>query len=668
LKNVTLARLGLDGNHISGLGFALPEARLAAGLQSAGLAAKLYSGKPDGQVAELAKQLARTRTAAYLFAVSDQTAMATVQLARELLRLRADLRFFFWAAQPLNETIREALGSTGELISGAPGGAASELLGKVEALSPCAILPSPYLEGLLAAEDVYRIGLAGDQPLPDLVRELAWLEASGTAAETPIPIDATEVESDALRDLCAALASTGPGHRFALRVRAENCPEELVDLLAAARIIRFELVGNAPVVAAQVRGAGIEVVEQQDDGAAARARSDIYARNGYIANQSGLYFDLNPSVAVYHLELPTELAREERQKAYAWASNHMAIRSAALLTGPEALLLEQLGDFAPSVSRETLGWPKHVYAVAKAGDGGGALHVDGHPQPSARIRHIPLAQLSEEDLDADATIFVTLRGAEDVAELEARLDRLHRSGVMRIPNPRFAIHYENSCRWFGLGSCKVAMLRRLQVDAQQRVTTCRDSGEIGRAGDPLDKLAVTVKQRVQVAQVERGCATCAVRDQCSQCVSLPQEWGGRYCEIRRSLPLTALYFEVRAVAHFLRAVLPQDQDHIDLKLSCEGLPPGYYSGPTGPAGQSRGGERPILIGVGERVFAWWRGTTRLLRLSEPLAFMAEGWWLGAEDADVVAALAGRFGVDLETARKSHSEGLNILSAGGAIRV
>jgi hypothetical protein len=259
--------------------------------------------------------------------------------------------------------------------------------------------------------------------------------------------------------------------------------------------------------------------------------------------------------------------------------------------------------------------------------------------------------------------FVTMKDADDLAELERRLERFHRDGVILAAHPGRSVLFENSCRWIGHGACGLLSLRRLQVLETERVTACRDSGDIGQVGDSYDSMVTALKQRKQIEEVRRGCATCPVRDQCSQCVHLPQTWGGRYCEIRKAYPQCALYFAMTPFPSLITQHLKLKSGCIEVRTSYTGLPAQHYKGPVR---ETRPGQRPVIATAQGQHLAWWPGTRRLVRLSAPLAMMAEAWWSDALETDVTRALRESFNVEESTAISSLAEGSLKLKSEGII--
>ena len=74
MPSISIAAISVDGRHISGLTYGMAEAELCWCLQQSGFVAKLYNGRPEGSISDLARQLARMRTETYLFSICANSA------------------------------------------------------------------------------------------------------------------------------------------------------------------------------------------------------------------------------------------------------------------------------------------------------------------------------------------------------------------------------------------------------------------------------------------------------------------------------------------------------------------------------------------------------------------------------------------------------------------
>lgn len=667
MMSVGIARIILDGRHVAGLRYSLEDAQLAARLIGAGVPAKLYAGKSEGRVLDLARQLVRMRTDLYLFGVSDHTLGVTCELARQLAALRPDAQFMFQGAcAGANPAQLAAMATMGTHL-------ASELLGELDtellaragiaagAMRPEAVV-SPYLSGLLPASDVVRLGLVVAHPDARFERELAWLAANAPPAGSAVPLHAQGLDGAALLAVLEHIERLGLQCAFDWHVDAAACSAALFGALSPERCNRLVVSGDPQALPAVPAWMDRRIAAAEGE-AHRTARAAVYGKNGNVALHTGFYFDAKQTPGIYHLEVPLGMADAERERVYAWAAPSMDIRSAAVLKGAHTEVHAKLPDFAAPLSRETGGWPKHAYAIGTDNDAA-SITFDGEDSTRQQMRYVPLSALDASGTPANTVTFITMKDSADADELVRRLDVFHTQGEVRVRHPKFPVYFENGCRWMGYGTCRLPMLRRVEVNQAMELRSCRDAGSVGSLADSYDQIAIRVKQQQQMEEVRRECAACPVRDSCSHCTQLPAEWGGRYCEIRKQYAHSPLYLELQSILPMLGPVLGDGAEPaLTLKVSYSGLPNQHYSGPTGVR---REGARPVIVSVHGQHIAWWRGSPRLSRLSAPMAMMAEAWWEGADEERIGNALATTFQVDDEVARSSLAEGMARLVKEGVI--
>jgi hypothetical protein len=650
--------------HIDRLICGVDDARLAAGFKCMGLVPSLYGGKPAGRVRDLSHELARMRCDALLFWVYPEAVTTIPQLTFGLQHLRPAMQIFWWGPFSIDSfanTIAEA--GAQALDATVPEEVIPKLIvaGYIAGDAPVH-LPSPYMSELLAIEDVGRLGLTAHQQPSAVVEELNWLTEQGAINGATVRIDGTRLSSRGLADLCEALANCPDTPKLELHVSVECRPSGVANLLSRSRIVKVVLYGaEADKEREPLSSVGIDIgtaaYPEQD-----AAQTTVRARNGFIASQTGIFPSLrNRNVGIHHLELPLAMERDRRCETYRWAARHLNLSSAAVLNSSVPLPLDEMSRFRLPIAKETGGWPKHTYLVTTGEDG--QLMADGRPDASFAVRFLSLSQLGAERPQGAALTVLKIRTDADVAALEERLARFHSTGGLDVFHPNQPTIFENSCRWSRHGGCSVLALPRVSVESDGRLVACRDAGRIGTVGDDYDRILLRLSQDQQLFDVRRQCSICPVRDECSHCMHLPGQWGSRYCEIRKANPQTALYFEVNAFPFLVQRMLPHADGAQQATVSSTGLPFQHYDGPVG---EPRKGTRPIIISLCERNFAWWRATSRITRLSGPLALVLEGWWVGATEPDLQQALCVRFSVDPAVAESGLKEALLKLRQGGLL--
>lgn len=663
LKSAGLARIEIDGRHVAGLRYALDEARLAAALAAVGVTVKLYAGKSEGRVLELARQLARTRAQVYVFHVAPASLAVTCTLAAELRLLVPTVEFAFWGrAEGVNPALAERVRAMATWIESDILADVQVALGAVLAAQIGSEPVSPYLSGLLTGADLGRKGLALSTPKL-FAEELGWIASQQLTFDAPLTIDARAANSIELVAMACLLEQMDPALTLEIHAHAQHCSDAFFSAIPLDRRISLVLDGDSAALPAQA-GPWQGAIKEAESEEQRVAKATAYGRNGNVVLHTGSYFDAKQTPGIYHLELPLAMDPSQRSAVYGWAANSMDIRSAAVLKGSSELVLEHLSAFEAPGSVETGGWPKHAYGLGVSPQGEASMIFDGVSQTAMPIRYVAMSQLATAPVAVGMTTFVTMETAQDAQALSGQLAAMHSEGRIMLRNPRQAVYFENTCRWTNFGNCRLPVMRRVQVQPDLTLRACRDAGVIGTVGEDFDRIVINVKQRQQMEQVRRGCATCPVVSQCSQCSQLPDTWGGHYCSIRKTYPQTSLYFEMPMLSHLIKPLLKDSEDDIACRVSYTDLPAQHYRGPA-PGGRS--GKRPVIVSFADQHLAWWRGTRRLIRLSPPLALMAEAWWTGAQDEDIVSALVDNFQVERGVALTSLQEGMQKLREGQVVQ-
>ncbi|MCP4985623.1 MAG: hypothetical protein GY928_05990 [Colwellia sp.] len=676
IKSIGLCRLTLNGHHVEGLNYSLDEARLATAFRQSGLIAKLYAGRPEGSIKDIARQIARMRTEAVIFSVSTESLSTTLQLCKTLKKLKPALNIYWWGYK-LNTDLIKAIDSKEikVIIETSPEKFLTQLIElKVIELAPfksmihnkVITLPSPYTSELLSQQDANRLGLTLSQPFDILKNEIKWLNQQHININEPICIDARDLTKNQLENFISVYTDFVIQFPFKLKLSCDVSNESIHTLLTQQKLTEIQWYGLQTYLPNALKKDSTTnkiKVSLFDPYLTVEEITQQYGKNGFHALHSGHYPINSQMASIYHIEVSSEMTEAQKNAAYDWAAPNMALRSAAVVNSVGELSIERVKALQLPLNKETNGWPNHTYTISLDDANKGDITFDGNQSVSSSIQYQPFSSQSEAKIAPNSISISTVENKVDIEALEQRLEKLHTKGEITIPPLSSRGLLENSCRWGRFGNCKVTLLPRLSVDKNENVSACRSSNSIGVVGDSYEDLQSRVKQQQQLKSIERGCINCPVVDDCSQCSNLPEQWEGRYCEIRQKYPKTPLMLEMKIFPYFISHFIKNENEPIELKVSEEGLPAQFYHGDYK---ESRTGNRPILISACEQHFAWWRGTKNIMRLSAPLILMAEAWWKGAENESIESFLCKAFSVDIGTAKSSLKEGLLKLQEQGVI--
>jgi len=657
-KRVCVARVTRDRAVVTGVGVELEELRLAAFLTAAGLKVVPYRGKAFGRVDDIARQLARQASDTYVFTVERDTLSTTRRLIQHLRQLRPNTVCLLWGEAVVDGslTAREEGGAvvlpyaTSEDVARAL--VRSAKLHAPDADEKADRAFSPYLSGLAQSADLLRFGVTLDQSAETLEAELQWIASAHGAQADVVLLRTRACDPERLRQACEVVRAHRPGVRFRLCAPASALHTALEPLLAEAGIGAIEAHGQ---LASEGWSLPIEVVA--DDAAARAQQAARLGINGVFALSSGLYADRAAGPGILHLEVSPEVSSEVRAHTFDKLRDSMLLRSAAVLTGDTTGVKELAASFRTE-------WPRHLYTIRRDADTGRATAAFGTAGVQRELHYVPYSKLRSQPVRPDTTYIATVREQADADALERQLRRLHESGVIEVPPVTMPIMHENTCRWLGAGACSLNLLRRLTIQQDGTLLSCRDAGSVGKSGETFEELAQRVKREQQLEEGRRACFSCEVRDECSKCSSLPAAWAGRYCDVRKHNPQTRLFFELIEISSMAHRYLPM-RDWLELGVSFTNLPARFY---RGPKGRPRTDRRTVLIDAADQVLVWNRGEHGLKRISRPLALMAEGFWLGADKQDIVQALVSTFSVEPTAAAEGLDSGLDKLRSAGVIHV
>lgn len=657
-KSVGLIRFELEGNYVQGVRFALDDARLAATLKNLNVTAKLYAGRSEGRVVDIVRQLTRLRVDILLMWVSEDSVGLAQQLSFGLKKIKPKTKIIWWGAETSIYTCVDGYDEAFDAID------AVSAQHVIPALKDNAILnlgeeipqalSSPFLSNVISSVDeAIRLGFTAKQALQTLEAELVWLKSLLLGQKCLFNIDASQCNEQEFSDLLTLLKKQNYVHSIALNVTPKLVNSVSPALIKDCSIGQVQLVGEKsdinPKLMKYMLEKNVNVISIGGDSYDLE-QALRYSGGGIFSLHTGGYFDANQLAALYHIEFRRDVAKKHRIEAYEWAGENLSIRCAAIENNIS-------GSSNKTLLKKDIAWPQHTYAINLENDEKGQVIADNNQNTIRHIEYHGYADKSTIVKKKDTIMMLSIKSDADVNALVTDLNHFHSTGSLTLTHPDFPISYENTCRWTRFGSCKLSLVRRVQIDDAGMISTCRDTASIGTTANSYDELVANVKRNQQILEVERSCLSCSVRDECSQCSQLPSSWGGQYCEIRKSLPKTNLFFELQSLPLAIYKLLSKNDSWLEFVVSTDGLPNIMYSG---KCNSSRTGNRPILFKFNNQFYVYRMETRKVISLSPALASIFEGWWNGATDQEIIEFLATHFDVKQKTASESFLQGFSLL--------
>lgn len=633
MKSICVSRILQNDRHAISLTYSFDDAQLAATIANYGILPKLYSGKSVGSINDLSKQLLRMRTDAFLFFLSEESIAIIREICLELRAIRPHVIFFFWVSG--NDLAKELLceiSEFGEILPHSNIELTSYKLalgvnGDTVVNSEIVSLKSPYVSKLLSISDLFRFGIKISKKSRLFEEELKWITEQYFDKTQCLAFFTGDADESQILQLINLLKINIILNPIELHINADKCTEKLGKILQDVYIVNLIIAGHKRELHESFSATGRKI-SFLDDLSTTKNNRKTYGKNGIIALYSGGYFDDNKIASIKHLEIPFSLKDSLKSNAYKWASSNMDLLSAAVIRGTPAQINLSVNHFS---DRKSADWPIHTYEISEEKEKNQqVVYFDGNINSSERIRRFSFSRIFDKQEISDDTNFISIKEADDLIELEKRLNIFHSKGELYA----FAhmTYLENACRWGRLGSCKLPLLRRVEILENGQLRSCRDAGVIGTIGDKFEDIQININHKQQLESVRRGCAVCPVQSECSQCIELPALFEGKYCEIRKKYPHTTLYFElIYAINTFVSLLKLSKEKFRLIKVSYHGLP-AFEKFKLSSSQEPL--KRPILLNIDGHFLVWWRGTTKPIRISAPLALIAEGKWSNVANNEI----------------------------------
>lgn len=142
-------------------------------------------------------------------------------------------------------------------------------------------------------------------------------------------------------------------------------------------------------------------------------------------------------------------------------------------------------------------------------------------------------------LDSQPNTFLSINRRADLEALKADIEEYETSGVMTKLEHRIV----NECTWIR-GFCSLPKLLRLDRVSQGQIYPCRYCDQaIGEITSERYDLFTTVSRHSYATKHRRQCDDCYVRDECPQCVLLPEDISDQdYCAFMKDTQASS-YFQ-----------------------------------------------------------------------------------------------------------------------------
>jgi hypothetical protein len=116
-------------------------------------------------------------------------------------------------------------------------------------------------------------------------------------------------------------------------------------------------------------------------------------------------------------------------------------------------------------------------------------------------------------------------------QFEKLLKNIHQLSRRMLEHNTGRVIVRDACRWSS--TCPARTAKRFIVRKGCSVSCCFHGKSLGKLGDPTSTLQKNYNRHLKATQKKRGCATCPVRDKCSQCPFLGHMHARVFCSLKR---------------------------------------------------------------------------------------------------------------------------------------
>ncbi|MCP4218662.1 MAG: hypothetical protein GY765_28770, partial [bacterium] len=186
----------------------------------------------------------------------------------------------------------------------------------------------------------------------------------------------------------------------------------------------------------------------------------------------------------------------------------------------------------------------------------------GEPEMSFHI--MPVSE--PDELKTDPAGGLKLKTIDTKKDFRTLVDLVEGKNEIRLTRDQFdTYNYTvlNRCRWSNQ-TCDACAFHKLIIGEDDSLFTCYRSRPIGKVGDSFEALKANVDAIAQETRRRRGCADCPVKDNCAQCLFLPDYLDDAdYCTIMKENREITFKMDIPSVVLQLKAQLGEQLENTE---------------------------------------------------------------------------------------------------------
>lgn len=216
----------------------------------------------------------------------------------------------------------------------------------------------------------------------------------------------------------------------------------------------------------------------------------------------------------------------------------------------------------------------------------------------------------------------------------------------------------NSCRWSGPSGCQVTNLPRLIIREDESLSPCTGCQKnIGTLDNELFELKENVQMIKEAEMINRGCATCEVREYCSKCAFLPEYMSSeQYCYTRKNHAFLEDYI---ASSQILNFILNHSNYFKDIKLQDIKFSNTWTTHLFKREGKDKRNpqinQNIYLIHINNEVIVFNLEKYNTTKIGSAVAYVLEAFYKGYSEKEIPYFIQEDFNTDLKKATEFYNK-------------
>src|SRR5699024_1984835 len=223
----------------------------------------------------------------------------------------------------------------------------------------------------------------------------------------------------------------------------------------------------------------------------------------------------------------------------------------------------------------------------------------------------------------------------------------------------------NSCRCLGPSNCQVTKLPRFTIREDESLSPCMSCHKgIGTLDNELFELKENIQMIVENEKINRGCASCEVKNYCSKCVFLPEYMNAeQYCYTRKNhLALNDYVISSQILNFILNHSNYLKSNNIKLKeiKFSNSITTHLFNRKRKENSKSLVNSNIYLVNINGEFIIFNLEKYNIIKVGTFISYILEAFYKGYIESEVLHFITEDFNIDLEKATDYYYKSIKIL--------